>query len=69
MILCTIIIIFFKFQMFKNRHDRSAQDLYEKHSAHNIDDSDSDVEQNMTSSRIESSNHPNKTKLTSECPK
>lgn len=55
--------------MFKNRHDRSAQDLYEKHSAHNIDDSDSDVEQNMTSSRIESSNHPNKTKLTSECPK
>ncbi|XP_027854261.2 cell adhesion molecule Dscam2 isoform X3 [Aphis gossypii] len=52
-------------KMFKNRHDRSAQDLYEKHSAHNIDDSDSDVEQNMTSSRIESSNHPNKTKLTS----
>ncbi|XP_025200616.1 Down syndrome cell adhesion molecule-like protein Dscam2 isoform X5 [Melanaphis sacchari] len=52
-------------KMFKNRHDRSAQDLYEKHSAHNIDDSDSDVEQNMTSSRIESSNHLNKTKLTS----
>lgn len=53
--------------MFKNRHDRSSQDLYEKHSAHNMDDSDSDVEQ-MTSSRIETSNHLNKTKLTSEYP-
>lgn len=51
--------------MFKTRHDRS-QDLYEKHSAH-MDDSDSDVEQ-MTSSRIEPSNHQNKTKLTSEYP-
>ncbi|XP_025423992.1 Down syndrome cell adhesion molecule-like protein Dscam2 isoform X3 [Sipha flava] len=37
-------------KMFKNRHDRSSQDLYEKHSTH-MDDSDSDVEQ-MTSSFI-----------------
>lgn len=53
-------------QMFKNIHDRSSQDLYEKHSTH-MDDSDSDAEQ-MTSSRIESSNRLNKTKLTSEYP-
>lgn len=57
--------------MFKNRHDRSSQDLYEKHLAHNMDDSDSDVEQ-MTSSRnhhIESSHRMSKTKLTSEYPR